>query len=269
MSVKKEPSGRRSIQVETEVPGTPEQVWDAIATGPGVSSWFVPMRVEFGKDGNPTQMIMSFGPGMDCPATYTAWEPPHRFAAESTIMGPNTPAMATEWTVEARDGGKCLVRVVHSLFADNNDWDGQLEGTESGWPNFFRTLRLYMTHFRAQPCSLFQPMASAKGTEKEVWKALISPLGLEGVKVGQRWKSPAGMPTLAGVIEHVNEGSGHHNVLVRTDEPTTGLVLLGVYSCGAILVQVSSYLYGDKAAAVAAREEPIWQKWLSEKFPSA
>jgi hypothetical protein len=33
MSVKKEPSGRRSIQVEVEVPGTPEEVWNAIASG--------------------------------------------------------------------------------------------------------------------------------------------------------------------------------------------------------------------------------------------
>ena len=39
MSVKKEASGRRSVQVEVEVPGTPEEVWQAIATGPGVSSW--------------------------------------------------------------------------------------------------------------------------------------------------------------------------------------------------------------------------------------
>ena len=42
MSVKKEASGRRSVQVEVEVPGTPEEVWQAIATGPGISSWFVP-----------------------------------------------------------------------------------------------------------------------------------------------------------------------------------------------------------------------------------
>ena len=46
MSVKKEASGRRSIQVEVEVPGTPEEVWQAIATGPGISSWFVPTRSE-------------------------------------------------------------------------------------------------------------------------------------------------------------------------------------------------------------------------------
>jgi hypothetical protein len=46
MSVKKEASGRRSVQVEVEVPGTPEEVWQAIATGPGISSWFVPAEFE-------------------------------------------------------------------------------------------------------------------------------------------------------------------------------------------------------------------------------
>ena len=42
MPVKKDSSGRRYVQAEVEVPGTPEQVWQAIATGPGISSWFVP-----------------------------------------------------------------------------------------------------------------------------------------------------------------------------------------------------------------------------------
>ena len=42
MSVKRGTSGRRSVEVEVEVTGSPEQVWEAIATGPGVSSWFVP-----------------------------------------------------------------------------------------------------------------------------------------------------------------------------------------------------------------------------------
>jgi uncharacterized protein YndB with AHSA1/START domain len=42
MSIEREASGRRSIQVEVEVPGSPDEVWEAIATGPGISSWFVP-----------------------------------------------------------------------------------------------------------------------------------------------------------------------------------------------------------------------------------
>src|SRR5207237_6498700 len=61
MSVKKEASGRRSIQVQVEVPGTPEEVWQAIATGPGISSWFVPTEFEE-KDGKPVAVKMIFGP---------------------------------------------------------------------------------------------------------------------------------------------------------------------------------------------------------------
>ena len=36
----------REIRLETEVPGTPEQVWEAIATGPGIASWFVPAELD-------------------------------------------------------------------------------------------------------------------------------------------------------------------------------------------------------------------------------
>jgi uncharacterized protein YndB with AHSA1/START domain len=32
----------RTIELEVEVPGTPEQVWEAIATGQGIAAWFVP-----------------------------------------------------------------------------------------------------------------------------------------------------------------------------------------------------------------------------------
>jgi uncharacterized protein YndB with AHSA1/START domain len=120
MSLTKDPSGRRWVQVEVEVPGTPEEVWAAIATGPGVSSWFMPAHVDSQVGGKVTT---HFGPRMDSVATVTAWDPPHRFAAESPDLGPNAPSLATEWIVEARAGGTCIVRVVHSHFAATDDWD--------------------------------------------------------------------------------------------------------------------------------------------------
>ena len=76
-------------------------------------------------------------------------------------MAPGAPIMATEWTVEARSGGTCVVRVVHSWFAETDEWDGQFEGTEHGWPAFFRDLALYLVNFRGQPSSTFQLMAPA------------------------------------------------------------------------------------------------------------
>src|ERR1700749_1686733 len=100
MSVKKEPSGRRSTQVEVEVPGTPEEVWQAIATGPGVSSWFVPTRFEE-REGRPAGGCMSFGPGMDVQSPITTWDPPRTFVTEGKGWG-GSPPIATEWSVEAR-----------------------------------------------------------------------------------------------------------------------------------------------------------------------
>ena len=63
MPVKVDASGRRSVQAEAEVPGTPEEVWQAIATGPGISSWFVPTEIHANKDGIPEKLICHFGPG--------------------------------------------------------------------------------------------------------------------------------------------------------------------------------------------------------------
>ncbi len=145
MSVKIEESGRRSIQVEVEVPGAPEKVWQAIATGPGVSAWFVPTEIEEHEGG---AIVSHFGPGMESRAKVTAWEPPHRFTAESGDLGPKAPPLATEWTVETHSGESCVVRVVHSLIASTGDWDDQLASIESGWPTFFRNLRTYLSPAR-------------------------------------------------------------------------------------------------------------------------
>ena len=48
----------RSVELEVEVPGTPEEVWRAIATGPGISSWYVPHTVDEAEGG---VAVASFG----------------------------------------------------------------------------------------------------------------------------------------------------------------------------------------------------------------
>jgi uncharacterized protein YndB with AHSA1/START domain len=266
MSVKKEASGRRSVQVEVEVPGTPEEVWQAIATGPGISSWFVPTEFEL-RDGKPVAVTLNFGPGMESRSVVTAWDPPRRFVAEAPGWAPGSPVIADEWTVEARGGGMCIVRIVHSLFASTDDWDNQLEGTESGWPGFFRILRIYLTHFRGERSAMMQWMAPAAGTEAEAWDALTTALGLKGVSAGQRWTTPAGVPPLSGVVEHLSQSS--YNALLRLDKPGPGAAALNAVNFGGqSMVTLSFYLYGDQAAGTVARETPPWQTWIEQRFPT-
>ncbi|MBY0229859.1 MAG: SRPBCC domain-containing protein [Gemmataceae bacterium] len=264
MSVKKEDSGRRSIQVEVEVPGTPEEVWQAIATGPGVSSWFVPTEFEEG-EGKPVAVRMNFGPGMESRAEVTVWDPPRTFAAESPGWTPEMPGMATEWIVEARAGGVCLVRVVNSLFASTDDWDNQLEGTEKGWPGFFRTLRIYLTHFRGQRSALMQKMAPVMATEAEAWERLTAALGLKGVGAGQR-VTAADAPALSGVVEHATEKP--YDILLRLDRPGPGVAAVGAFNCGGpIMVALNLFLYGEAATGTVARERPLWDAWFEKHFP--
>ena len=266
MSVKKEASGRRSVQVEVEVPGTPEEVWQAIATGPGISSWFVPAEFEE-RDGKPVAVKLNFGPGMESSSLRV--RPGIR--RESGLPGadgwvPGSPPIANEWSVEARGGGICIVRIVHSLFASTDDWDNQLEGTESGWPAFFRTLRIYLTHFRGQRSAMMQWMAPAAGTEAEAWETLTAALGLKGLSVGQRWTAPAGVPALSGVVEYVTQSP--YDALLRLDKPGPGIAALGAVNFGGqSMVALNFYLYGDQAAGTVAHETPLWEAWIQERFP--
>jgi uncharacterized protein YndB with AHSA1/START domain len=263
MPVKKEPSGRRSVQAEVEVSGTPEEVWQAIASGPGISSWFVPTRIDGRVGGTATS---SFGPGnsMDAVAKITVWEPPKRFVAE-TQDAPGT--VATEWTVEAKAGGTCTVRVVHSWFASTDDWDDQFEGHSHGWLAFFQILRLYLAHFRGQPCSPVQLMATSTEAKEKAWDLLVQPLGLATASVGARVSAPVDAPELSGVVEVVNppEWPG---LLLRLDKPAPALAhLFALPMAGQVLLPVRFYLYGRSAADIAKDVEPTWRAWLNVRFP--
>jgi uncharacterized protein YndB with AHSA1/START domain len=264
MPVKKDPSGRRSVEAEVEVPGSPEDVWQAIATGPGITSWFVPTELD-GREGGTA--VSHFGPGdsMDSVAKITHWQPPHRFVAETTQEGPGT--VATEWTVEARSGGTCRVRVVHSWFASSDDWDDQFEGHSYGWISFFQILRLYLEHFRGQPCSAVQLMAMSTDSQEKAWALLVQPLGLANASVGARVAAPDDAPELSGVVEVVNPPQWP-GLLLRLEKPAPALAhLFALTMGGQVMLPVRLYLYGRAAGDVAQDVEKNWQDWLNRRFP--
>jgi uncharacterized protein YndB with AHSA1/START domain len=266
MSVKQEANGRRSVAVEFEVPGTPEDVWQALATGPGISAWFVPTDIEE-RDGKPVAVTYHFGPGMDIQGVVTACERPRLFAQEGQGPFPGSPPIATAWTIEARSGSICTVRIVHSLFASTDEWDNQLEGAAGGWAGFLSILRVYLTHFRGQRSAIMQVSTPVTSTEAEAWETLTAALGVKGVSAGQRWKSPAGVSPLSGVVELLTEDP--YDGLLRLDKPGPGIAAIGAqtFPGGPTTVAMNLYLYGDQAAATVARDTPLWEAWFQEHFP--
>jgi uncharacterized protein YndB with AHSA1/START domain len=265
MPVKKDSSGRRFIELEIDLPATPEKVWQAIATGPGISSWFVPTEVEERKGG---KVVFHLGPEMDSSGHVTAWEPPYRFAYEEPGWSDKAPPLATEIIIEARDGGLCRMRLVHSLFTDSDDWDGELESMEAGWPPFFAVLRLYLEHFAGMPAASVRPTGEHAGILDEAWKELTAELGLSGAATGERHRTPEGAPRLTGTVERICKAARNREIMLRLDEPAPGVALVGAYEWGGkVQVAVSLYFYGDDAATTAAREEATWQDWIGRRFP--
>ena len=266
MPVKKEPSGRRSVQAEVQVPGTPEAVWQAIATGPGISAWFVPTEVD-GRVGGKTVCHFGTDDSMDSVATITQWQPPHRFAAE-TEEGPGT--VATEWTVAATAGGTCTVRVVHAWFADNDDWDTQFEGHAKGWGSFFKVLRLYLEHFPGEASALVQTAAQHDGPLSEAFERLLAPLGLTQPQEGQAVQRSGDAPELAGTVLDVQNAPEGFGVILWLDKPAPALAhMIGFPMGGPIYLSVRFYLYGDQVDAMAGELDATWQTWLDARFPSA
>jgi uncharacterized protein YndB with AHSA1/START domain len=176
----------RVVRVQTEVPARPEQVWRAIATGPGIATWFVPAEVDEREGGTITT---HHGPYGDSVGTVTVWDPPHRFCYEERDWNPDdpdAPVWATETLVEARDGGTCIVRLASGFFHGGQGWEDQLDGTGEGWARGMVNLRLYLTHFAGEQAANLFVIGRVPGARAEVADALLAGLGLRDAAVGRR-----------------------------------------------------------------------------------
>ncbi len=179
---------------------------------------------------------------------------------------PGGPPVATEWKVEPLDNDACLVTVEHSLHADTDEWDPNLEGTESGWPTFFAVLRLRMAHFRDEPSAIVDLMGKAAAPES-AWADLATALNLANPTVGDHRTSPPEAPSLSGVIESVPSDS---EVLLRLEQPAPGVAHLFALPAGEdTYLSVRLYLYSPQAAATANHEQPVWQQWMAPFLEAA
>lgn len=258
----------RSIELAIEVPGTPEQVWEAIASGPGITAWLHPTELDQREGG---RMTYDMGDGMGGAATVRGWDPPRRYVEEGEwqIEGAPPARLATEWRVEARAGGTCVVRMVTSGFGTAAGWDQEIEGFTEAMETALENLRLYLTHFPGAPGAWVRVFGSAPGSRAEGFAALLGALGLADVRRGARVAaSGPGVPALAGTVEHVAAGKWQHHLLLRVEEPAPGLASVGIWG-EASTVTVQLCLYREQGAAVAAREEPAWRAWMAARFPSA
>ena len=162
------------ITEEIELDATPDEVWDAIATGPGIDSWFFGHSTVEPRLGGRTTFAM----GDDVAAsTITAWEPGKRFAYR-TDEGPDGSFMAFESIIEARAGGSTVLRFVHSGLLGGDDWEAEYDALREGDPMYLRKLAAYLATFKGRTAKQSIMLLHPGVTDSDrAWTAFTQALG--------------------------------------------------------------------------------------------
>jgi uncharacterized protein YndB with AHSA1/START domain len=232
----------KPFEIRKEIPldATPEQVWEAIATGPGLTAWFMPMEVDAD-----SSMV-------------TSWEPGRRLAIR-TPSAPDGSFQAFEYRIEAVGQGSTVLRFVHNGFT-SDDWGDEYDVmTSSGWDMYFHTLRQYLTHFTGRPAVYLEAEAPPASAKAEAWTRLVAALGLtDPVEVGAavRLDLP-GVGPVEGVVDYVMP------TFVGLRAPLALIRFHGRARIG-MPVAVSQHTYVTTFDVASAQRG--WETWLAGVF---
>ncbi|WP_214370652.1 SRPBCC family protein [Pseudonocardia sp. H11422] len=227
------------IRKEVALEATPEQVWDAITTGPGLAAWFMAIEAPDA-------------------AHADAWDPPKHFATRTPEAEDGT-THAFEYLIEAREGGGSVLRFVHSGFL-GDDWSAEYEGmTRQGWDMYLHTLAEYLKHFPGRPATYIEAEGPQASAQASAWPAVLEGLGLtRQPALGEQVRlTPDGVAPIEGVVDYVEPaflGVRTADALLRFH----GRAALGM------TVAVGHHLYSDDVDRAA--DERAWASWLEGLF---
>jgi uncharacterized protein YndB with AHSA1/START domain len=239
------------LHKEITLAASPEQVWDAIATGPGVDAWFMGRSEIEPREGGATSFTIG---GQTESSTITAWEPGKRFT-HSTEPGEDGAFMAVEYLIEGRDGGGTVLRLVQGGVL-GGDWETEYEAMKTGWDMYLHTLAQYLTYFpgwTAGTVSAFRPGVAGD----RFWAVLQGRLGLgDAVSEGDRVSlSIEGLAPIEGVVDYMDLPTF---LGVRTDDAFYRFIHSGPQRGDTVVLGHHLFTPGIDSA----KAEQTWQAWL-------
>jgi len=232
----------KPFEIRKEIPldATLEQVWEAIATGPGLTAWFMPMEID------PDSSMV------------TSWEPGRRLGIR-TPSEPDGSFQAFDYRIETGGSGGTVLRFAHSGFT-SDDWGDEYDVmTSAGWDMYFHTLRQYLAHFAGRPAVYLEAEAPPASAKPEAWPRLITALGLtEPVEVGAavRFDLP-GVGAVEGVVNYATPS------FVGLRAPLALIRFHGRARIG-MPVAVSQHTYISTFDVASAQRG--WESWLAGVF---
>lgn len=226
------------IVYESEIDGTPDQVFYAATQGG--SGWLWPM---------PGELEPRVGGSGPMGSTVTAWEPPRHYA--NHMEGPNGFFNDLEFEISERPDGKSWLRYVHSgIFFD--DWDNQYDGATQHTAFYQHTLGQYVKYFAGRQAAWADVQGPAASSAPDAFDAVKKALG--ATEVGQTVTvSVPGVGAVTGVIDYLETNF----VGLRTE--TAMFRFFGRNAFGAVVgLAIHDFAEGADIEAEAAG----WTQWL-------
>ena len=242
------------VRKEIEFQASPEEVWEAIATGAGIDGWYLGT----GNEVEPRlggKVRISFGneDSEGGTSTVSAWDPPNRFAHRGDAH-PDGSLHAMKYIVEGRAGGTTVVRLVHSGFLAD-DWEAEYDALNEGDFMYLHQMTQYVTYFRGRPAKLVTAWRSDTDRERGL-ATLHAAMGVsDSPKEGDPVRFAAeGIPAIEGVVDFVSPnlvGFRASDALYRF-QIAPGFAYAG------------HHLYRDDVDVEAMTA--AWQAWLDGSF---
>jgi uncharacterized protein YndB with AHSA1/START domain len=236
------------IRREVELPGTPEEVWDAVATAAGTAAWLFPQGEIEPRVG---------GTNADG-SVVQAWDPPRHFAVR--FEGPDGFFNALEFIIEGREGATTLMRYMHSGII-TDDWDNQYDAATQHTDFYLHTLGQYLEHFNGRtatyigevPGGIQAPAASAEPDGFDVLRRAIG-VG-DGAAEGDAVRlEPQGLDPVDGVVDYLSPNF----VGIRSAD---GLYRFFGRNAFGSPVGMVVHLFAD--GADKEKIQATWQAWLN------
>ncbi|MGO4382703.1 SRPBCC family protein [Specibacter sp. RAF43] len=228
-----------TIVHESEIDGTPEQVFYAATEGN--AGWLWPMEIEPRLGG-----AGPFG------STVTVWEPPHRFA--NRLEGEDGFFNTLDYDIAERPGGKSWLRYVHSgIFFE--DWDNQYDGAAKHTAFYQHTLGQYVKYFPGRAAAFADVQGPAASNTPAGFEAVKAALGIADGGAGGRVRvTVPGIGTVEAEVDYLDPNF----VGLRTEDAMYRF--FGRNAFGAV-VGLTIHLFADGADAEAAGA--AWGTWLN------
>jgi uncharacterized protein YndB with AHSA1/START domain len=197
-------SDTRNIDLTYTIAADTKAVWAALTEADKLMRWFAPdVRVNPGSDGS---IFVSWGPGMEGESKIRLWEPNKHLRFEFGENPQTKQPISVDYFLEGK-GGETVLRLVHSGFSADAEWDEEFDSHMRGWRIFMHTVRYDLEHQAGKPCKQHVISVDTALDRGQAWARVFGPKGLD------RDKGLAGKSTGDEIA-----------IVTATGDPITGTV---------------------------------------------